>query len=269
MPVVIHVSDFSDARLRDFSQLTDVELRKVREPEEGLYIAESRKVIKRALEAGHQPRSVLCPPDWLESCVELLRAYESVPIFVVPADEVQALTGYHVHRGALASLHRPTIPSVETLLMGATTVVILEDIVDHTNVGAIFRSVAGLGADAILVTPSCADPLYRRAIRVSMGTVLQVPWTRTAGWLETRDVLHAHGFHIAALALGHTARDLRDFVATRPTKVALVFGTEGDGLSSAALAVADSVVTIPMSHGVDSLNVAAASAVALYALRSE
>lgn len=269
MPVVIHVSDFADSRLRDFSQLTDVELRKVREPEEGLYIAESRKVIKRALDAGHQPRSVLCPPDWLDSCVALLRDFESVPIFVAQADALEALTGYHVHRGALASMQRPVLPSVDSLLERATTVVILEDIVDHTNVGAIFRSVAALGADAVLVTPSCADPLYRRSIRVSMGTVLQVPWTRTSGWLDTRAVLHAHGFHITALALGAGAMSMRDFAATRPSNVALVLGTEGDGLSSAALAVSDSIVTIPMSHGVDSLNVAAASAVALFALQPE
>jgi tRNA G18 (ribose-2'-O)-methylase SpoU len=164
-------------------------------------------------------------------------------------------------------MQRPALPSVDSLLERATTVVILEDIVDHTNVGAIFRSVAALGADAVLVTPSCADPLYRRSIRVSMGTVLQVPWTRTAGWLDSRTVLQAHGFHIAALALGPGAASLRDFATARPTKVALVLGTEGDGLSAAALAVADSIVTIPMSHGVDSLNVAAASAVALFALQ--
>lgn len=267
MPIVIHISDSTDDRLRDFSQLTDVELRKVREPAEGLYIAESRKVIKRALDAGHRPRSVLCPPDWLDSCVELLRGFESVPIFVAQSDALEAVTGYHVHRGALASMQRPVLPTVDSLLRRASTVVILEDIVDHTNVGAIFRSVAALGADAVLVTPSCADPLYRRSIRVSMGTVLQVPWTRTSGWLDTRTILHAHGFHISALALGPGSTSLRDFAASRPSKVALVLGTEGDGLSSAALAVSDSIVTIPMSHGVDSLNVAAASAVALFSLQ--
>jgi len=267
MPVVHRVNDALDQRLSDFSALTDVELRKVREPEEGLYIAESRKVIRRALDAGHRPRSVLCPPDWLDSCLDLLNAYEDVPIFVAESEILEQITGYHVHRGALAAMQRPTLSDFRDLLRDASTIVILEDIVDHTNVGAIFRSVAALGADAVLVTPSCADPLYRRSVRVSMGTVLQVPWTRTAGWAQTRDDLHALGFHIAALALSEQALTLDEFAHNRPQKLALVFGTEGDGLSAAAVNAADTVVTIPMHFGVDSLNVAAASAVALYTLK--
>lgn len=166
-------------------------------------------------------------------------------------------------------MHRPAGLDPFALLQDAKTVVILEDIVDHTNVGAVFRSVAGLGADAVLVTPSCADPLYRRSIRVSMGTVLQVPWARLGGWSESREVLHAAGFHIVALALSDDSIDLREFSANRPDKVALVLGTEGDGLSSAALSSADTIVRIQMEHGVDSLNVAAASAVALYALTGQ
>jgi tRNA G18 (ribose-2'-O)-methylase SpoU len=269
VPVVIQVSDLNDPRLDDFSRLTDVALRKIREPEDGLYIAESRKVISRALAAGHQPRAVLCPHDWVDSVLDILAAYPDCPIFVADSSVLEQITGYHMHRGALASMHRPAAVDAEVLLQTAKTIVVLEDIVDHTNVGAVFRSVAGLGADAVLVTPSCADPLYRRSIRVSMGTVLQVPWARIGGWNDSRTLLHRHGFHIAALALSDDAISLRDFAQDRPDKVALVLGTEGDGLSAAALSSADSVVTIPMLLGVDSLNVAAASAVALYALTSE
>jgi len=266
MPVVIQVSELSDPRLDDFSRLTDVALRRVREPEEGLYIAESRKVIARALAAGHTPRAVLCPHDWVDSVLDILDGYPDVPIFVAESDVLEQITGYHMHRGALASMHRPVAVDPHALLENARTVVVLEDIVDHTNVGAVFRSVAGLGADAVLVTPSCADPLYRRSIRVSMGTVLQVPWARINGWAESRQLLHSLGFHIAALALADDAVDLSTFAASRPHKVAIVLGTEGDGLSTAALASADTIVTIPMQRGVDSLNVAAASAVALFAL---
>jgi tRNA G18 (ribose-2'-O)-methylase SpoU len=187
-------------------------------------------------------------------------------IYVGDNELLQSLTGFNMHRGALASMERPPLASVADIVAGATRIVVLEDIVDHTNVGAIFRSVAGLGADAVLITPRCADPLYRRSVRVSMGTVLQVPWTRLPDWPEGATVLHDLGFHLAALALAQDAITLDAFAASAPTKVALVLGTEGDGLSRAALREADSVVTIPMLHGVDSLNVASASAVALYAL---
>jgi tRNA G18 (ribose-2'-O)-methylase SpoU len=160
-------------------------------------------------------------------------------------------------------MQRPELPSVPDLLVNATRVVVLEDIVDHTNVGAIFRAVAGLGADAVLITPRCADPLYRRSVRVSMGTVLQVPWTRLPEWTEAREILHESGFHIAAMALSDDAVSLKEFASNLPSKIAVVFG---DGLSRQALEACDTVVTIPMLHGVDSLNVASASAVALYAL---
>jgi tRNA G18 (ribose-2'-O)-methylase SpoU len=166
-------------------------------------------------------------------------------------------------------MHRPTLPAVAEVLRDARRVVIVEDVMDHTNVGAIFRSVAGLGADAVLVTPRCADPLYRRSVRVSMGTVLQVPWTRLPEWDDAVPALHAAGFTIAALALADDAVGLRDFAANAPERVAIVVGAEGDGLSRAALEAADVVVTIPMAHGVDSLNVAAASAVALYAFQAK
>jgi tRNA G18 (ribose-2'-O)-methylase SpoU len=188
-------------------------------------------------------------------------------VYVGEAAVLEQLTGYNLHRGALAAMHRPPLVPVADLLAGARRIVILEDIVDHTNVGAIFRSVAGLGADAVLITPRCADPLYRRSVRVSMGTVLQVPWTRLPEWGEAAPVLHDAGFHLAALALAENAVSLERFAANAPDRLALVLGAEGDGLSAQALSAADTVVTIPMLHGVDSLNVASASAVALYALR--
>jgi tRNA(Leu) C34 or U34 (ribose-2'-O)-methylase TrmL len=229
--VHIHrIEDLSSPGLEDYSRLTDVALRRVSEPAGGLYIAESTKVMGRALAAGHVPRSVLVQEQWLDDVAPLLAGFPDVPVFV----------------GAAA---------------------VLEDIVDHTNVGAIFRAVAGIGADAVLITPRCADPLYRRSVRVSMGTVLQVPWTRLPEWPEAAPLLHEAGFHLAALALEDDAVTLDAFAADPPERIALVLGTEGDGLSRHALRHADSTVVIPMLHGVDSLNVAAASAVALYALR--
>jgi len=264
------ITDLERDELRDFRSLTDVALRRVSEPAGGLYIAESTKVIGRALAAGHRPRSFLLIEQWLPDVERLLgddKRYADVPVFVGPPELLKQLTGFDMHRGALASMHRPELMAVDELLAGARRVVVLEDIADHTNVGAIFRSVAGLGADAVLITPRCADPLYRRSVRVSMGTVLQVPWTRLPEWPEGAEQLRAAGFHIAALALSDDAVELDDFAATAPEKVAILLGTEGDGLSPAAMQNADTVVTIPMMHGVDSLNVAAASAVALYTLR--
>ncbi len=263
---VVRIDDFSDPRLSDFANLTDVALRRLSEPAGGLYIAESSKVIARALAAGHRPRAVLVLDQWLAE-LEPLLADHDVPVFVGASDLLESLTGFNLHRGALAAMHRPILPAVSDILRDARRVVVLEDIVDHTNVGAIFRSVAGLGADAVLVTPRCADPLYRRSVRVSMGSVLQVPWTRLPEWPLGAAELRASGFHIAALALSPTAVNLDKFAATAPDRVALVLGTEGDGLSRAALDNADTIVTIPMMHGVDSLNVASATAVALYALR--
>ena len=263
---IVRIEDLSDERLGDYANLTDVALRRRTEPEGGLYIAESPKVIARALAAGHRPRSVLVLEQWLGG-LESLLADHDVPVFVGESALLENLTGFNLHRGALAAMHRPELVPVEELLKDARRVVVLEDIVDHTNVGAIFRSVAGLGADAVLVTPRCADPLYRRSVRVSMGTVLQVPWTRLPDWPLGAEQLRAAGFHIAALALSDRAESLDEFASHAPERVAIVLGTEGDGLSPAALDAADTVVTIPMMHGVDSLNVASASAVALYALR--
>jgi len=264
---ITRITDLSSAGLADYSRLTDVALRRVLEPAGGLYIAESPKVIARALNAGHRPRSLLIQEQWLPDAERLLADWPDVPVFVGDAAVLEHLTGYNLHRGALAAMHRPALESVEALLTHARRIVILEDIVDHTNVGAIFRSVAGLGADAVLITPRCADPLYRRSVRVSMGTVLQVPWTRLPEWSVATPLLHNAGFHLAALALADEAVPLDAFAEEAPERVALILGAEGDGLSPHALAAADTVVTIPMLHGVDSLNVASASAVALYALR--
>jgi len=266
---IVRITDLDHEGLADYRGLTDVVLRRKTEPAGGLYIAESAKVISRALAAGHRPRSILLQEQWLPEISAVLEESDTadVPVFVGSSDLLEQLTGFEMHRGALASMHRPELPAVSSVLKNARRVVVLENIVDHTNVGAIFRAVAGLGADAVLITPRCADPLYRRSVRVSMGTVLQVPWTRLPDWPLGADELRAAGFHIAALALSDDAVTLDDFAADPPERVALVLGTEGDGLSAAALRAADTVVTIPMLHGVDSLNVASASAVGLYALR--
>ena len=263
---IVAIDSLEDPGLSDFAGLTDVALRRISEPAGGLYIAESSKVITRAIAAGHRPRAVLLLEQWLEPLRELLEPFD-IPVYVGSSELLESLTGFNLHRGALAAMHRPELRPVADLLDGARRVVILEDIVDHTNVGAIFRSVAGLGADLVLVTPRCADPLYRRSVRVSMGTVLQVPWTRLPEWPEGAALLRAAGFHIAALALSDAAVTLDEFAASPPDRIAILLGSEGDGLSPAALAHADTVVTIPMGHGVDSLNVAATSAVALWALR--
>ncbi|BDI22688.1 RNA methyltransferase [Herbiconiux sp. L3-i23] len=250
--------------LDDFSRLTDVALRRRLEPAGGLYLAESTKVIGRAIAAGHVPRSVLTRRSWLPDLDEMLAPFPDVPVFVGDDEVLEQLTGYHLHRGALASMHRPPLADPADVLRDARRVVILDGLADHTNVGAIFRSVAGLGADAVLVTSTCADPLYRRSVRVSMGTVLQVPWTRLPDWREAGPLLHGLGFEIAALALSDDAVPLDRYAV--PDRVALVLGSEGDGLGRRAIAAADTVVTIPMLHGVDSLNVAAAAAVALWAI---
>lgn len=261
--MVIEVADLADARLADFARTTDVLLKNGRGPH-GLYIAESALVLERALAAGHRPRSVLALGGTVAEAVALVGS--EVPVFTGPADLLADLTGYRLHRGLIAAMERPPLPDPARLLDGARRVVILENLVDPTNVGAVFRSVAAIGADAVLVTPRCSDPFYRRAIRVSMGTVLQVPWTRLGEWSATREVLTASGFHLAALALTDEAVSLRDFAADPPARVALVLGTEGEGLTSDALAAADAIVRIPMRHGIDSLNVAAAAAVAMWAL---
>lgn len=270
---VTRITEPADPRLHDYTDLKDVKLRSVREPAEGLYMAESSSVIRRALEAGHRPRSFLMAEKWLDSMADVLDAHPGAPVYVGSDAVVQQITGFHLHRGALAAMHRPVLPSVHELLAGARDgagarrVAVLEDIVDHTNVGAAFRSAAALGVDAVLVSPRCADPLYRRSVRVSMGTVFQVPWTRLESWPGGLRELQEDGFTVAALALSEDSVSLDDLVADPPERLAMVLGTEGDGLSRGAVAAADVVVRIPMAGGVDSLNVAAASAVAFWATR--
>jgi tRNA G18 (ribose-2'-O)-methylase SpoU len=254
------------AELHDYTQLTDVALRRVREPAEGLFIAESSKIIRRSHASGMVPRSYLTSPKWLFDLADVI-ATNDVPIYIGTDAAVESLTGFHLHRGALAAMHRPVLPDPAALVENAKRIVIIEDIVDHTNVGAIFRSAAAFGVDAVLVTPRCADPLYRRSIRVSMGTVFQVPWTRIDSWPGGIRTLQESGFHVAALALDDDSVSLREFADTAPERTAVVFGTEGEGLNKSTIAACDSTVMIPMSGGVDSLNVAAASAVTCFALQ--
>lgn len=265
----IPITDPTDPTLMDYVGLTDVALRRRIEPAGGLYIAESEKVIRRALAVGHRPRSYLMTRRWLAELADIVAAAEAAgtPVYVGEHDVIEQLTGFHLHRGALAAMHRPGLPALDDLLTPARRVMVLEDIVDHTNVGAIFRSCAALGIDAVLVTPRCADPLYRRAIRVSMGTVFQVPWTRIDPWPGSLARLRDLGFETAALALHPGAVPLDIYAASPPPRVAFVVGTEGDGLSRRTLAEVDRIVTIPMAGGVDSLNVAAAAAVAAWSLR--
>lgn len=263
MPVVL-IDDPADPRLDDFRGLTDTALRMSRESKQGLYIAESAIVIGRAIAAGHTPRVIMVQQRRLDEIAAQVDL-ETTLIVVVPDAVSEAVAGYQVHRGALASMQRPEPRSIRSVTQDATTVLILEDLGDHTNVGAAFRAAAALNAQAVLVSPRCADPLYRRSVRVSMGTVFQVPWARFETWAQLREDLP--GFTIAALALSDDATTLDQFAASRPPRVAIAMGAEGDGLSAEALATADTVVTIPMSGGVDSLNVAAATSVTLWALQ--
>jgi tRNA G18 (ribose-2'-O)-methylase SpoU len=270
----IEITDPGDERVRDYFTLTDVALRTNVEPARGLYLAESEKVIRRALGAGHRPRSFLMGQRWLTDLSDVVERAESdrVPVYFAQPGVIEAMTGFHLHRGVLASMHRPALVAPEALLSSVSQnrvsrVIVLEDIVDHTNLGAVFRSAAALGVDAVLITPRCADPLYRRSVRVSMGTVFQVPWTRIDPWPGGLKVLKDNGFTVAAFALGDGAITLDDLAADQPDRLAMIFGTEGDGLSRLAIKGADRIVRIPMAAGVDSLNMAAATAVASWAMR--
>ncbi len=260
------VTSADDPRVADYRNLTDVGLRKRLEPENGLFMAESHQVIRRALEAGYPIRSVLTTARWLDAVQDLPMPANTL-VIVADDDLVQQITGYRVHRGALAAMDRRPLPSVSSVLLGARRVVLLEGIVDHTNVGAIFRSAAGFGFDAVLVDPTCADPLYRRSVRVSMGSVFAVPWTRVTRWPEDLADLRRDGFTVVALTPRTDAVELADFASQAPERLVLALGTEGDGLSATAVTAADVSVQIRMGAGVDSLNVGAAAAVACYALR--
>lgn len=271
---IVHIDSPTDPRLDDYRSLTDTALRSVREPAGGLYIAESSKVIERAVGAGHSPRSVLVQARRLDGIRDLVEGFD-VPVFVVPDDVAEEVTGFAVHRGAIASMHRPALPAIGEILESSahrrtttrSRIAILEGLADHTNVGALFRSAAALGVDAILISPDCSDPLYRRAVRVSMGTVFQVPWTRIPRWPAGLIELQQSGYVVAGMTLGEGAITLDALVDEDPERLALVFGTEGHGITPGTDAVLDRRVTIPMMGGVDSLNVAAASAVAFYATR--
>ncbi|UQA96462.1 TrmH family RNA methyltransferase [Streptomyces halobius] len=294
MADIITVDDPDDPRLRDYTGLTDVELRRRREPAEGLFIAEGEKVIRRARHAGYEMRSMLLSAKWIDVMRDVIDEVPA-PVYAVSPDLAERVTGYHVHRGALASMQRKPLPHPTELLGTARRIVVMEavndhtdigamlplglqrsagqrvaifeDIVDHANLGAAFRNAAALGVDAVFLTPRCADPLYRRAVKVSMGAVFHVPWTRLTSWPKDIELFRQHGFVTAALCLGEKSITIDELSARRYEKLALMLGTEGDGLSVDALRAADEWVRIPMAAGVDSLNVAAASAVAFYATR--
>jgi tRNA G18 (ribose-2'-O)-methylase SpoU len=262
MATIVEIDDPGDPRLADYRDLRDVELRKHLEAEHGLFLAEGEKVVRRAVEAGFTPRSYLMAPRWLDGLADVL-ATSDAPCFVVSEALAEEVTGFHVHRGALASLQRRPLRSLDEVLDGARSVLVLEDIVDHTNVGAILRSGAALGFDAVLLAPRCADPLYRRSIKVAMGAVFTMPWTRLPDWQDALPSLSARGFTTVALTLADDATGIEEAVAGLD-KVALVLGSEGHGLSSHWERSADRRAIIPMRAGIDSLNVAAATAVACY-----
>ncbi len=290
--ICIHTLD--DPRLEAFTSLTDSQLRNRLEPEKGIFIAESEKVILRALDAGYEPIAFLMEERWLDGLNDSIVRSEAssldssdpsgLPIFIGERDLLAKLTGYEVTRGALAAFRRPTLRSVESVCQDARRIAVLEDITNTVNVGSIFRNAAALGLDAVLLTPGCCDPLYRRSLRVSMGNVLNVPWTyiggetsgkgvhgnvnRLGGWCESGiSQLRSAGFKNVALALRDDAVSLDDPKLKECTKLAIVLGTEGEGLSDRTIQECDFVACIPMAHGVDSLNVAAASAIAFWELR--
>ncbi len=273
MPNIIEISDLSDPRLDAYARLTEAQLRNRLEPELGLFIAESEKVITVALNSGYEPVSLLMEQRHIEGQGKaILERCGDIPVYTASREVLAKLTGYELTRGFLCAMRRPSLPTVESLCADAHRVAVLEGIVDVTNIGAIFRSAAALHIDAVLLTPSCCDPLCRRAARVSMGTVCQVPWTRigtnVSQWpQEGLQRLHALGFRTAAMALSDTAISVEDPKLKSEDRLAIILGTEGDGLSGRTIADCDYTVCIPMSHNVDSLNVAAASAVAFWEMR--
>ncbi len=269
---IISISSLEAPELDVYARLTQAQLRSRRQPEKGLFIAESPKVIGHALDAGYEPVSMLMEQRHIQGdAAPLLARCPDIPVYTGPREVLAALTGYELTRWVLCAMRRPALPEVEALCRTARRLAVLEGIVDPTNVGAIFRSAAALGMDGGLVTPTCCDPLHRRAVRVSMGTVFQIPWTvvvEEAGqWPEPGlSRLKAMGFQTAAMALNPAARPVDDPVLAAIPRLAVVLGTEGDGLSKETIARCDHTVMIPMAHGVDSLNVAAASAVAFWQL---
>ena len=265
MPNIIEITDFSDPALDVYARKTENQLLNREHPEEGIFIAESPKVVQRALDAGYEPVSVLVEDRHIAGeAKEILEQVGDVPVYTASLDVLTRLTGFQLTRGVLCAMRRKALPSLAEALAGATRVAVLENVMNPTNVGAIFRSAAALGMDAVLLTPGSSNPLYRRAIRVSMGTVFQVNWTFVPeNWQEE---LKSLGFATAALALREDTLSIRDERLAKEEKIALVLGTEGDGLADGTITSCDYTVKIPMTHGVDSLNVAAASAVAFFQL---
>ena len=272
MANIIEIKDYSAPELDAYARLTEAQLRSRQSPEKALFIAESPKVIGHALDAGYEPVSLLMEQRHISGQgAEIIRRCGDVPVYTGESAMLAKLTGFQLTRGILCAMRRPKLPTVQEICRDARRIAVLENIVDPTNVGAIFRSAAALGMDAVLVNPCCCDPLHRRAVRVSMGTVFQVPWTCVDGnaqsWNERGMTdLRALGFKTAAMALDDRALSIDDPRLTAEEKLAIVLGTEGDGLSPATIAACDYTVMIPMQHGVDSLNVAAASAVAFWQL---
>jgi tRNA G18 (ribose-2'-O)-methylase SpoU len=265
--VRLTITDPGDPRLADYVRLRDTSLRRHLESEQGLFIAEGEKVIRRAIEAGYRPRSFLLAERWLDGLRDVVQRWPAAPVFVVTEDLAEQVTGFHVHRGALASLHRERRHRLDELV-AMQRVVVLEDIVDHTNVGAIIRNAAALGWDGALLSPRAADPLYRRSIKVSMGAVFSLPWARLEDWEATPEMLAAAGFLTVALTPAPDALTLSELAASisAGTRVAVMLGTEGAGLSRRWSDEAEVRARIPMFAGIDSLNVAAAAAIACYAL---
>ena len=262
MAAYVEISDADDLRLADYRHLRDVHLRQSLEAEHGLFLAEGEKVVRRAVLAGYPVRSFLMAPRWLDGLADVMELTDA-PCYVVPEEMAEEVTGFHVHRGALAALGRTPLPTVDEVLEGASSVVVCEDIVDHTNIGAIFRSAAALGIDGVLLAPRCADPLYRRSVKVAMGAVFSLPWTRLPEWQDALPRISESGFTTVALTLSEDAVPIEEAVAGLD-KVALVLGSEGHGLSVHWERSAQRSAVIAMRAGIDSLNVAAASAVACY-----
>ncbi len=271
MANVIEITDFSDPRLDVYARLTEAQLLNRFEPAKGMFIAESPKVIHRALDSGCVPVSLLMERKDIEgSAREVLARCPDIPVFTADEQVLCNLTGYHLTRGILCAMRRPVLPSPEEICQQASRIVILENVQNPTNVGAIFRSAAALGMDAVLLTPGCSNPLYRRSARVSMGTVFQIPWTYTGQWPEEGMAqLKALGYKTAAMALSDNSVSIDDPGLMAEEKLAILMGSEGDGLTDVTIASCDYTVKIPMYHGVDSLNVAAASAVAFWQLRKK
>ena len=274
MPNITEITDLSQPELDIYARLTQAQLRSRLEPEKGVFIAESPKVIDAALDAGYTPVSLLMERRQIDGpAAGIIARCGAIPVYTADRALLAGLTGYKLTRGVLCAMRRPVLPGAEAVCAGARRVAVLENIVDSTNVGAIFRSAAALGMDAVLVTPSCCDPLCRRSVRVSMGTVFQIPWTfigtDSAQWPRPGlQRLQAMGFKTAAMALSASAVSIDDPRLAAEEKLAVILGTEGDGLAPHTIAGCDYTVCIPMLHGVDSLNVAAASAVAFWQLRA-